>query len=121
MTIRLLSTAIALGAALSLSAVAGSALADTTVASASSGYSPKSASIAQCVEAIQQHHDTDARLFLNNKANYREVEGARILSVQGWVWRNGERVGVTHQCTTQAKTQLALNVVYAEETQIARR
>ena len=96
------------------------AFADTTLASKPLNNSPKNVAIAQCVDAIQNYHDSSAKLFLNNKASYREVNGTRVLSVNGWVWRDGERVRVSHQCSaTQVGENIALNVVYEGDTQIA--
>ena len=103
-----------------LSIAANAAFADITVASETREGSPKHVAIAQCVDAIQHYHDSSAKLFLNNKASYREVNDSRVLSVNGWVWRDGERVKVSHQCTaTEVDEQIALNVVYEGDTQIA--
>lgn len=93
--------------------------ADTFVGSESAGGSQKNKVIASCVDAIQRYHDKDARLFLNNKASYREVNGQRVLNVQGWAWKDGDRVRVNHQCSTQAHGELALNVVFADDIQVA--
>jgi len=97
---------------------AGAAQADIQIADQNPGASLKDASIAACVSAIQEYHTEDAKLFLSNKAMYREENGERILSVNGWVWKNGERVRVSHQCASGSK-QLALNVQFDNQVQIA--
>lgn len=105
------------------SVLATNALADVQV---TSNHKPtiasaKNETVSSCVEAIQSYHAKSARLFLNNKANYREVDGRRFLRVQGWVWKNGERVRVSHECTNTSIDDLALNVVFADEVQVAKR
>ncbi len=99
--------------------LAANAAADISVSSSHKPSSPKNETIAACVDAIQSYHPTAARLFLNNKANYREVDGRRFLSVQGWVWKNGDRVRVSHECTNTTMNDLAINVVFADEVQVA--
>lgn len=101
--------------ALAAIALAGQVAADPQLSTTPTGNSPKNQAIAQCIDAIQGYHATEARLFLNNKASYAEVEGERVLNVNGWVWKSGERVKVSHQCTTRSSRQVAINVIFAEE------
>ncbi|MEM7000075.1 MAG: hypothetical protein AAF529_04770 [Pseudomonadota bacterium] len=97
------------------------AFADVEVSNSSRSHSPKNAAVAGCVDAVKGYHARDARLFLNNKAGYREVDGTRFITVKGWVWRNGERVKVTHECSNFANGGLAMHVQFDDETQVATR
>ena len=98
---------------------ASQAFAGTELSSSHKPASAKNETVAACVDAIQAYHSKEARLFLNNKATYREVNGNRYLSVQGWVWKNGDRVKVSHECTNTSMDDLALNVVFTDEVQVA--
>ena len=104
-----------------LGVMAAAAQADVVLSYEAKPASPKNVAIAACVEAIQGYHSRDAKLFLNNKASYRNVDGRRSLSVTGWVWRNGERVRVSHECSNVDMGEVALSVVFAGEEQMATR
>ena len=74
-----------------------------------------------CVNAIRQHHPKRARLFLNNKTYFSVSNGRRYLNVTGWVWKGGERIRVTHQCSDAGRNQVGLRVIYEGNEQLAKR
>ena len=92
-----------------------------------SGHQPKVESqrnlaVRDCVETIQRYQHKDAKLMLLNKGYVRVENGWRSFSVDGWVWRNGDRVKVSHECVAHNGTdRLALNVSFAGDQPVATR
>ena len=110
---------IAVGAA--IFALAGSVSATTDVAAASGNNTVQGRSIGECIGAIQDHHPKAARLFLDHRARADVVNGEKVYSISGWVWRDGERVRVSHQCRQYGADSLALNVIYADGVELAKK
>ena len=84
--------------------------------------SPKNSTIARCIKAVKDYHAREARLHLKHRARYFEQDGEQVLNLEGWVWKDGSRVKVSHQCVQLLDaSRLALNVAFEDETQIAER
>ncbi len=98
---------------------AGSALADVELFSshmpAKSGAHTQFA--AECIDAVREHWPSQAGLVLKRRAQLgKAADGTRLLNVNGHVWRDGERVAVSHQCANQSGSpQLALHVQVEQE------
>lgn len=75
--------------------------------------------ISSCIDAIEKHHRKEARLFLNRAGQFRS--GAdRAFEIQGWVWKDGERVQVTHDCVVDVAGEgLNLSVNYSAKNDVA--
>ena len=104
-----------------ISVLSFSALADTTLFTSQKSVtnSPQLKGMAECVGAIRGYHDSEAKLFINNKASSRDVGDSRVFTVKGWVWRDGERVQVTHHCAAADGNKVALRIQYTGEEQFA--
>ena len=76
---------------------------------------------ADCVRKIQRHWPTSARLVLAQRATVQEYDGDKILIVRGWVWHEGNRETVTHECMAIPERQTALNVRFEDSELIASR
>ena len=62
--------------------------------------------VRSCIEAVRDHWG-DAGLVLKQQARQgRTADGARVISVSGTVWQDGERVEVFHQCSQKPGSQV---------------
>ncbi len=96
--------------------------ADPTVSYRVADASPQNTVVARCVDAVKRYHDRGARLHLKHRARYFEQHGERVLNLDGWVWKDGSRVKVSHQCVQPVGgTRLALNVAFDSDTRVAER
>ena len=110
---RVITTSIA---AFGFAALTSTAFAQTGAETASA----KTKGMSKCMSAARSYHDRDARLFLNNKGTVQTVEGKKVYRVKGWVYRDGERIGVTHECSPAARNKVAMRVRYdVDEGQVA--
>ncbi len=115
-----LTLSIITGVGLSVSSAA--VIADSVLTNSHRSYvdSPKSKVISSCVKAIRSYHPKTARLFLDQRGTFSTQNGMPVFGINGYVWKNGERVQVTHKCVVpEAGPGLALNVLYSGEDQIA--
>lgn len=74
-----------------------------------------------CVTEIERHWPRQAKLVLSKRARVQEYDGDKILIVPGWVWHNGKRVSVTHECLAIPEKHVALNVSFDGTTLVASR
>ncbi len=100
-----------------LTAASGAAIAETFEAKSSRSYANAVGAklIAGCVDAIEDHHEREARLFLNKKGVLATEDGQRVFSIQGWVWKDGDRVRALHDCSVTAAGGLVVSIGYPEQ------
>ena len=106
-------------ASASLIALSGTALAGTTVSSGHKAISANKSGIAQCVSAVRKYHDSSAKLMLSHRGSVRQLESDKVYTVNGYVWKDGDRVAVSHQCRPVSARRVALQIEYAGEQQLA--
>ncbi len=108
---------ISLIAGVTLSATTGAAVADTFKSNSGRTYTNAVGAklIAGCVDAIEDHHNREARLFLNKKGVLATEDGQRVFSIQGWVWKDGDRVKAMHDCSVAADGSLLVSIGYADQ------
>lgn len=76
--------------------------------------------ISTCVDVIEDHHKRDSKLFLNRQGQFSTEDDKRTFSIQGWVWRDGERTQAPHNCVAHSGGRgLVLNIDYANDQQVA--
>ena len=76
--------------------------------------------ISSCVDVIERHHKSEAKLFLNRQGQYSTENNGRAFAIQGWVWKDGERTQATHNCAAHSGgAGLVLDVDYANAQQVA--
>ena len=105
---------------LTLAAIATQADVMVNTGHMASNISPRNSAVADCVDTVRKYHTREARLFLSNKGSVRAMEDGFAVSVRGWVWRDGERTRVMHECVIRRDSdKIALNINYDSETQLA--
>ena len=79
--------------------------------------SNKNQLVEDCVQAIHKHWSSDAGLVLKQRARFgTTADGVRVVTVDGFVWQDGERAGVSHQCSDRlGPNRLALNVQFENQ------
>ncbi len=79
--------------------------------------SNKNQLVEDCVQAIHNHWNSDAGLVLKHRARYGQTaDGVRVVTVDGFVWQDGKRASVSHQCSDrQGPNRLALNVQFENQ------
>ena len=83
---------------------------------------PNSKFISSCVDAIEDYHDRDARLFLNQRGSLSRINGMRSFQIHGWIWKDGARARATHDCAVHDGGEgLLVRVSYPEATEVADR
>ena len=78
--------------------------------------SKKNQLVRDCVTAIRNHWKSDG-LVLEQRARYgTTADGVRVVTVAGTIWKDGERAGVSHQCSDRlGPNRLALNVEFVNQ------
>ena len=78
--------------------------------------------VGYCVRAVQEywHENNYAKLALKKRGRTRIENEWRIVTIDGWVWHNGERVSVSHECASQGRNHsFAMNVTLDGQTALA--
>ena len=78
---------------------------------------------ASCVREIEEmwrESAGDPKLMLKNRARVRTENDQRIFTIDGWVWAQGERILVSHECrVADGSHQVALAHSFPDHTQLA--
>ncbi len=74
--------------------------------------SEKYRAVADCARSVQTYWPRTAGLVLENKARIRSASDGRVISMSGWVWRDGTRRKVDHECVVlDGSDRLALRIL----------
>ena len=78
--------------------------------------------VGACVSAIEDYYDSDAGLTLKRRGSLSKGGDVRSYRIDGWIWRNGSRAQITHNCVANADGKgLFIDISYPSATKIAGR